>query len=59
MTDDTFDYDDIAHLRKIFSIVYTQLILQSHQINVPDAAFEYLGDLEEKLLAVIRERACH
>ncbi len=61
MSDDStvFEYGDIADLRRVFSVVYTHLAFQSAQAHVTDEIFDALGELEERLINVIRERACH
>jgi hypothetical protein len=57
--DVTFQYDEIAYVRKIFSHLYTQLFLQVSADRITDEALDELGDLEERLISLIKERACH
>ena len=59
MTDDTFIHDDLDYVRRVFSLTYTHMLIHQSTSPILDEALDYLGDLEEKILHMIRERACH
>jgi hypothetical protein len=55
-SDTRFTYEELDYMRRIFSICHNQLMVNQDKIHVPDETWDYLVDLEERVIEALREK---